>query len=80
MLDDRKMDRATLASDLVSPIRFVDELISGDQEITPEIAEDLHRVLGMEIGWWLTRERFYRETKVRLEVERLKQTKQSRDK
>jgi HTH-type transcriptional regulator / antitoxin HigA len=60
-LEVRGMLPAELASEMGYPLNTIVEIITGEGRITPEIATQLERVLGISANFWLDYERGYRE-------------------
>ena len=61
-LEARSMTQGELADRLGTSQRVIDEIIRGDQAITPNIAIALFRVLGIEASYWTNLEADYRSS------------------
>ncbi len=55
------MSQADLADRVGRSRKVIGEIIKGKAPITPEMAIQLERVLGVPAGFWNNRERIYRE-------------------
>lgn len=60
-LEARGMTPAELADRMGYPLNTVNEIIKGDTAVTPEIATQLERVLGISASFWNSLESMYRE-------------------
>lgn len=60
LLLDRDMGQAELAERMGLPTKTIIEVVSGEAEVTPEIALQLERVLGVRASFWTNLERNYR--------------------
>ena len=56
-------ERGLSPADLVTGLKFVDDLLDGSQEITPNIAKRLSNFLGASQEFWLARDAHYRRRK-----------------
>lgn len=56
------MSRVDLAERSGRPIKRIREIIAGEAPITPDLARDLERVLGVPAGFWINRENQYRRS------------------
>ena len=61
-IEYRGIPRDQLAASLSLPVEAVDELISGERAITPDIAVSLEVTLGISAQLWLNLEARYRAT------------------
>jgi addiction module HigA family antidote len=61
------MSQADLAERTGRPRKTINEIIKGKAAITAETALQLERVLGIPAGFWINRERQYRESQARYE-------------
>ena len=59
------MTPAELANQMGYPVETIADIIAGTTEITPEIATQLGRVLGVSATFWNNLERYYREALTR---------------
>ena len=65
-MEYRAMPRAFLAGKLGQPEAFIAKIITGEQAITPEIAEVLAGAFWIPAWYWLKLEARYRETLARI--------------
>lgn len=63
-LEERGMTLAQLAECSGLSPTAVEEVICGRGAITPAMAQNLERVLGISARFWITRERLYREAHI----------------
>ena len=70
ILEEREMTQVGLAERTGRPIKTISEIINGKTAITTETALQFEKVLGVPAGFWINRERNYREWKAR-EAERV---------
>ena len=61
-LEARSMTQSELADRLGRSQRVIDEIIRGDQAITPDTAIALFKVLGIEASYWVNLEADYRRS------------------
>ncbi len=61
------MTQANLAERTGRSKKMINEIIKGKAPITPKMAIDLERVLGVPASFWNNRERNYRENRARIE-------------
>ena len=64
-LEAREMTPSDLANQMGYPLKTINEIIAGNTEITPEMATQLERVLGVSATFWNNLERYYREALTR---------------
>ena len=64
-LEVRGMTQAELADKMGCSPRVVDEIVRAERAITPEIAADLAKALGIEAQFWTNLEADYRMTLAR---------------
>ena len=65
-MEFRNMPLDYLTTKLGQPAEIIDRIISGEQAITPEIADKLAEVFWIPAWYWLRLEARYRETLVRI--------------
>ena len=65
MLEERSMTRVDLAARTGQGKKTINDIINGKTAITPGIALQLEKVLGLSATFWLERERLYQEHTVR---------------
>jgi len=70
-LEIKGISQPMLALRTGRPVKTINEIIKGKTAIMPETAIQLERVLGIEAGFWLERERIYR-----LELAEIEEAKQ----
>ena len=63
------MNEAELAKRTGRPVKTINQIITGKAAITPEIALQLERVLGVPARIWNNLEAHYQETRARLDAE-----------
>ena len=68
----RNMPREDIAAKLGQPAEAIDNIISGEQAITPEIADKLAEAFWIPAWYWLRLEARYRETLARLAAKQAK--------
>lgn len=61
ILKQRDISISEFAHDLGESVDKVNDLIKGHAKITPEIAQRLSETIGATVGFWIARERKYRE-------------------
>lgn len=61
LIEERGITQAELARRMGRPLNAINEVISGNKEITEDTALELERVLGTPAHFWLARESRYRE-------------------
>ena len=61
-IDDRGITRPELAARMRLPIDLVEDVLSGETAITPEIADGLEQALQIPAQFWLNLETAYRLT------------------
>ena len=61
LIEERGMSQAELARRMDRPLNAINEIVSGNKEITEDTALELERVLGTPAHFWLARESRYRE-------------------
>ena len=71
-LDDRGMSQKEFAVRMDMPEKHIDKLISGDIQLTPEIAAKLEAVLGVPAEFWNNREKTYEEKVAKINAENAK--------
>ncbi len=64
-LEVRKITPPELADRMGYPLNTINEIISGNKEITADMATQLELVFGIPAHFWLNRERRYREALAR---------------
>ncbi len=67
VLESRGMTQADLAAETGSPKRTIDEIVAGKAAITPDMAIQLERVLGVPARFWNNRQRDYHDHPTRQE-------------
>jgi HTH-type transcriptional regulator/antitoxin HigA len=65
ILEERGMTLSAFAQQMNIPLEQIDQLITGRNPITAEIAQKLQAVLGASDTFWLSRESKYREDEMR---------------
>lgn len=60
ILEDRGISQADLAARMGRPQKTISEIINGKAAVTPETALELELVLGIQAGFWVSREGNYR--------------------
>lgn len=61
ILAERGLTLDDLALQLAKPTAYVEVLLTGEAQITPEIATDLAKVLGASPQFWLNRDANFRK-------------------
>ena len=69
IIEERNWNQSELATRIGYSEKHVSQLINGKVPLSAETAMRLERVLGSNVGFWLTREAKYREHCARLEAE-----------
>ena len=64
-LEAREMTPSELAERMGYPLKTIADIIAGNAEITPDMATQLERVLGVSATFWNNIERYYREVLTR---------------
>ena len=75
MIDERGITVGQLAARLEESEVFVRDLITGDVELTQEVAQKLEAALGMNTRFWLNLEHYYREDLVNIDRENIQEAK-----
>ena len=68
-LDDRGMSQKELASCMAVSDEYVNHLINGEVQLTPDIANRLEIVLGIPASFWNNLEAIYREKLIKIAAE-----------
>lgn len=68
-LEERGMSRQEFASRMDMPENNISRLISGEIQITPEVACRLEAVLGLSASFWSNLEAIYREKIIKASAE-----------
>ena len=76
-LSERGISPADLALQMGCSHRTVHGLVSGRSRITPDIAQQLERILGVPAHFWLRREQHYQEWRARQKKEEQRNAGQS---
>jgi plasmid maintenance system antidote protein VapI/Zn-dependent peptidase ImmA (M78 family) len=74
ILAERQISTSDFARQMGQSPRHAQQLLQGQLEITPELAQQLEAVLGAPASFWATRESQYRNAVVRLEQESKRQS------
>ncbi len=64
-----ELSRKQFAERMGQTLEWVDALIDGTIEITPEIAQQLESILKIPENFWIAREKDYRDTLAQLEAQ-----------
>lgn len=68
-LDDRGMSQKELASCMAVSDEYVNHLINGEVQLTPDVANRLEIVLGIPASFWNNLEAIYREKLIKIAAE-----------
>ena len=68
LLAERDLSPADLARQVDCPLQVIDGVITAHAAMTPEIAHQLERVLGVPARFWLRREQDYRAALARAQA------------
>lgn len=68
-LDDRGMSQKELASCMAVSDEYVNHLINGEVQLTPDVANHLEIVLGIPASFWNNLEAIYREKLIKIAAE-----------
>lgn len=68
-LDDRGMSQKELASCMAMSDEYVNHLINGEVQLTPDVANRLEIVLGIPASFWNNLEAIYREKLIKIAAE-----------
>lgn len=61
-IEDRGITLRELAERTGQPVDLMDDMLSGETAITPAVADELEKVLGIPAQFWLNLETVYRLT------------------
>lgn len=61
LIAERSISQMALAQRMERPKQIIADIIQGKAAITPEIALQLERVLGVSANFWMSREQHYRQ-------------------
>lgn len=67
VLEEKNMTQTEIASRTGQSLEIISEMVQGKTAITPEIALQFGRVLGVPASYWLRMEQNYREDLARLQ-------------
>lgn len=68
-VDDRGMSQKELASCMAVSDEYVNHLINGEVQLTPDVANRLEIVLGIPASFWNNLEAIYREKLIKIAAE-----------
>lgn len=68
-LDDRGMSQKELAACMAVSDEYVNHLINGEVQLTPDVANRLEIVLGIPASFWNNLEAIYREKLIKIAAE-----------
>lgn len=61
LLEEKKLSVEWLSQALEMKLTEIQHLLSGEKEITVDLACKLEKAFGASAGFWINREKFYRE-------------------